>query len=110
MLGGLARRRYLTAAHSFDPEMTERSMMQATLLGLPFYIKQQYKLLRPMRMLDLIANTDVISVRPKRFEGKKGVEGKRRERPRSAAQVNNISEADWANEDTDFQSERERLN
>ena len=96
-----------------DPEMmTERSMVLATLLGLPFYIRQQFKLLRPVRMLDLIANTEVISVRPKKFEEKKGVEEKsRKEWPRSPpALENNVSEANEVNEDTGFQSEAERLN
>ena len=76
-------------------------MLQANLLGLPSHIRQQYKLLRPARMLDLVANTEVFSVMPNRFEEKK------RERPRSPAQVNNVYEAD---EDADLPSETEHLN
>lgn len=54
-----------------DPTMTDRSMTQAILLGLPFYLRQQYKLLRPTSLRDLLTNVDVISVRPKKkFEGK----------------------------------------
>ena len=79
-----------------DPEIAEHTVLQAILLGLPFYIRQQYKLLRPTRTLDLVANTEVISVRPKRFE----------EKP---TQVNNDSEGNEADENASFRSETKHM-
>ena len=52
-----------------DPGMTERSLTQAVLLGLPFYLRQQFKILKPESMADIISKVNVISVRPKKKTG-----------------------------------------
>lgn len=54
-----------------NPETSERSMVQAVLLGLPFYLRQQFKILRSETMSDIMRNVGVVSVKSKRYEPEK---------------------------------------
>ena len=46
-----------------NPETTDRSMVQAILLGLPFYLRQQFKLLRSNTVKDIMENVSAVSER-----------------------------------------------
>lgn len=57
------KRRLLLLA---DPTATDRSLVHEILLGMPFYLRQQFKIHRPQKVEDLIRNLEIISVRDDR--------------------------------------------